>query len=468
MKLYPGTIKRRLLAAFIDYLILSTVATFYSYFFVALPYSGSQLGEKLLLTFYIIGMVPLWFYPVICEVLADGETVGKRCMGLRVVRTDGSPVTPAHSLQRFLMLNLSMLTLGLIDLMCCLMTKRCQRLGDIVADTMVVWKAPSHYALCSPGDYYLPPGYTDRWTDIEYALTLPDVAPSELAGYYRELQTYIAEANTHNYAPELVDYLERLLSTVHLKMFRRKSFGVVDTLAFALRSVPHAMYSARYAMLASLVLSLSCWTIGMYSQHADTDFFHTILGDSYYQTTVDNINSGNPMGIYGSVDSFYMFIEIFSNNFLVSMRLYFTGLLTFVGPLSFIVNNWVKFGAFDMFFVQNGLAAEAFIVPNEHGALELSSIIINGGAALLLGAGWLFPGRLTRRQALVRSARHSMLVFMSTLPVIFIAAFIESYVTRHTEWPMPAKLAIIFVSLFFIVGYYVVLPVIAKRHHHNS
>ncbi|MCF0180830.1 MAG: stage II sporulation protein M, partial [Muribaculaceae bacterium] len=121
-----------------------------------------------------------------------------------------------------------------------------------------------------------------------------------------------------------------------------------------------------------------------------------------------------------------------------------------------------------MFFVQNGLAAEAFIVPNEHGALELSSIIINGGAALLLGAGWLFPGRLTRRQALVRSARHSMLVFMSTLPVIFIAAFIESYVTRHTEWPMPAKLAIIFVSLFFIVGYYVVLPVIAKRHHHNS
>ena len=192
--------------------------------------------------------------------------------------------------------------------------------------------------------------------------------------------------------------------------------------------------------------------------------FRTVMGDSYANETIANMKNGKPMGIYGSSDEWNMLYSIFLNNLLVSMRVYVLGLIPFFGPLFMMLMNFVTFASFDVFFAQQGFLADALIAPNEHGVLELSTIIMNGGAAILLGTGWLFPGKLTRRQAWARSARHSLLVFISTIPILLVAAIIESFVTRHQEWPMALKLSIILISAIIIIGYYVVLPIYSKRH----
>lgn len=458
MTLYPATISRRFWAFVIDWLILgfaNTIASSVLAIIVSIEteYRLPEWIAFVVMTVYVIANV---FYFPLNEIVFGGETLGKRAVKIRVVRSDGSPVTAVHSFQRFLLLAVDVVaTMGLGGLISALISDKRQRIGDIVADTVVVNVNPAVYA---------DPDAASANSEYADFLLSTSASPMELAKEYRAMECKIATARTAKADAPVIDYLERLLSGIHLAMFRHRSHTLLDTFVFIFKSVPRAVYSARYAIGASLLIVVSAYAIGIYSQITDPEFFRLIHGDYYTETTLQNIAEGKPMGIYDSEGEWSMLFEIFFNNLFVTLRLMVLGLIAFFGPLYMLVTNFVSFASFDVFFAQQGLLTDALIAPNEHGVLELSTIIVNGGAALLLGTGWLFPGKLTRKQAWIRSARHSMLVFISTIPPLFTAAVIESFVTRHQEWPMAVKLTIILLSAIAIIGYYVVLPILSKRH----
>ena len=81
-----------------------------------------------------------WFYPVFFE-LTKGSTPGKSAFGMIVVHGNGTPVGWQASLIRNLLRTVDFLPLfygfGLVSM---LLSKRFQRLGDMAADTLVVYK----------------------------------------------------------------------------------------------------------------------------------------------------------------------------------------------------------------------------------------------------------------------------------------------------------------------------------------
>jgi len=91
-------------------------------------------------------------YDILFEVFASGRTPGKRLNGLRVVRTDGSPVgfftSAVRNVLRLADLLPGMYLAGIVSI---LVTRRNQRLGDLAAGTLVVrerrpslgWQAPA-------------------------------------------------------------------------------------------------------------------------------------------------------------------------------------------------------------------------------------------------------------------------------------------------------------------------------------
>jgi uncharacterized RDD family membrane protein YckC len=84
-----------------------------------------------------------WFYPVAFEVLADGQTPGKRLLGLRVLRADGAPIGWSRSTVRSLLSFVDFLPFGFAaGLVTTLVTGRHQRLGDLAAGTVVVHLDP--------------------------------------------------------------------------------------------------------------------------------------------------------------------------------------------------------------------------------------------------------------------------------------------------------------------------------------
>lgn len=80
-----------------------------------------------------------WFYGTVFEYLMHGQTPGKKSLGLRVVRTNGTPVDIVSSTGRNFLRTADALPFGYtVGLISMLMTRRLQRLGDLFFDTMVV------------------------------------------------------------------------------------------------------------------------------------------------------------------------------------------------------------------------------------------------------------------------------------------------------------------------------------------
>ncbi len=116
---------------------------------------GTSLGGLLGVGFYFLGIFLLnWWYFVFFERGPRGASPGKRAMGLRVVRTSGAPVGwGAAILRNFLRVVdgipilgidlLPLVPLGMLGMGFTLLTRRFQRIGDLLADTVVVYQQKS-------------------------------------------------------------------------------------------------------------------------------------------------------------------------------------------------------------------------------------------------------------------------------------------------------------------------------------
>ncbi|MFQ5557133.1 MAG: RDD family protein, partial [Acidimicrobiales bacterium] len=81
----------------------------------------------------------LFGYPVVLETINRGRTVGKMALGLRVITVEGAPVRFRHSAIRSMLQIVDFfLTVGGAAVVSALLSERGQRIGDLVAGTIVV------------------------------------------------------------------------------------------------------------------------------------------------------------------------------------------------------------------------------------------------------------------------------------------------------------------------------------------
>lgn len=113
------------------------LGVFIAAIFLVTPSIGGEMTTGLVLLFMFLME---WFYNVFFEAGAKGATPGQRSMKLRVMSLTGGPVTLAQAVMRnFLRVVDFMPGLYLTGIVCMLFTKRFQRLGDLVANTVVTY-----------------------------------------------------------------------------------------------------------------------------------------------------------------------------------------------------------------------------------------------------------------------------------------------------------------------------------------
>jgi len=128
-------------AAVVDFVLaaLVFVGALWSFSLLSdpLPAARPFFGVLVLVTFTIA-----WSYFVLLEWLWQGQTVGKRLYGLRVIRDDGAPAGFVAVLVRNVIRIVDFLPLFYgLGLLMIIFTSRSQRLGDLAAGTYVV-RAP--------------------------------------------------------------------------------------------------------------------------------------------------------------------------------------------------------------------------------------------------------------------------------------------------------------------------------------
>jgi uncharacterized RDD family membrane protein YckC len=79
-------------------------------------------------------------YPALCELVMRGRSPGKAALGLRVVTVEGGPIVARHAFTRSALGLIDFLIPpgGLVAVLTSLFSARSQRLGDLVAGTMVL------------------------------------------------------------------------------------------------------------------------------------------------------------------------------------------------------------------------------------------------------------------------------------------------------------------------------------------
>ena len=299
----------------------------------------------------------------------------------------------------------------------------------------------------------------DKWKATEQFVDHSDeVSPDELATAYEMLGADLSFAQTHYPESRITQYLNTLASALHNEIYRNKREKRSRLLTFWTREVPIVMWESRRLLLASFIVFALSALIGVVSTLGDADFPRIIMGDSYVDMTLENIRKGEPMGVYGNEEETSMFLSITLNNVMVSFMAFVMGIFTSFGTGWLLFCNGIMVGAFQTFFYQQGLLGESMLAIWLHGTLEISAIIVAGAAGLSMGNGWLMPGTYGRLVSFRRGAYRGLKIVIGTVPVFILAAFIEGFLTRHTEVPDIMRLVLILASLAFVIGYYVVLP----------
>ncbi len=154
---------------------------------IALPSLGDFGMGLFLLAIFLIN----WFYPVLFEIYMHGQTPGKKIMRIQVLLMDGALVNWGASMLRNLLRTVDFLpffyVLGFIAM---LFSKDFRRLGDLAANTMVVYKRHQQHQIDIPVSQALTPALAltarEQQSIVSYAERMRQFSPEraeELARY---------------------------------------------------------------------------------------------------------------------------------------------------------------------------------------------------------------------------------------------------------------------------------------------
>lgn len=134
-----ATVQQRIMAFGIDLLVLfgwvllSSVMVRNQF-----SYENQEVARNLL-------MIPAMAYSLIFESFVGGQSLGKRAMGLKVIKLDGRPASFNECFQRWIFRLLEIwLSLGAVAVLFISSGGRAQRIGDILAQTAVINTNPRY------------------------------------------------------------------------------------------------------------------------------------------------------------------------------------------------------------------------------------------------------------------------------------------------------------------------------------
>ncbi|MEY4902583.1 MAG: hypothetical protein RLZZ292_398 [Bacteroidota bacterium] len=103
---------------------------------------GEWFGDSSHLIAFFVYLFPLalfFSYHLLMEGLASGQSLGKKAIGIRVLRADGKEATFSDYLLRAILQLLDIIfTTGMLAILLISSTQNSQRLGDMAANTLVV------------------------------------------------------------------------------------------------------------------------------------------------------------------------------------------------------------------------------------------------------------------------------------------------------------------------------------------
>jgi uncharacterized membrane protein SpoIIM required for sporulation len=306
----------------------------------------------------------------------------------------------------------------------------------------------------------------EKWLEFEQVISKKErKSPDTVANLHIKIMNDLVYAQTYYPKSKVTTYLNKLAKSSFNSVYDSKRKDKNIFVYFFLEKVPLLAYQNRKYIYLAFIVFFCFFLIGLLSTFNDNQFARQILGNSYVNQTIENIESGDAMAIYKGGSNWGTFIGIYENNQRVGLFMFLSGLFLGLGTGFYVVENAIMVAVFQAFFYQYNSFFDSLKGIWIHGTYEIFGLIIESAAGYMVGASILFPGSLKRIESFLKGTKNAFYLFLSTIPFTIIAAFLEGYVTRFSNiMPTFFCFLIILFSLFSISYYYLYLPfVVAKK-----
>jgi uncharacterized membrane protein SpoIIM required for sporulation len=267
--------------------------------------------------------------------------------------------------------------------------------------------------------------------------TLPSADLREFGLLYRQAAADLSAVRADEAARTLEAYLNRLVSRAHNHIYSGDRMSLSSVWNFLSKGYPRIFRRLLPYTTVALAIFLAGALLGTLLTVARPQFMHAMLGPQmidkieHHQMWTDSILTAKPQESS----------RIMTNNIAVCFYTYAGGILAGLGTILLMFTNGLSIGVITTACTQHHMALSMWSFVAAHGALELPSIFISGGAGLRLASGLLFPGMLRRRDALALAGAESIRLLSGTIPMLVIAGILEAFLSP-THAPLALKFSV--------------------------
>ncbi|HEV8285739.1 MAG TPA: stage II sporulation protein M [Chitinophagaceae bacterium] len=297
--------------------------------------------------------------------------------------------------------------------------------------------------------------HKEKWAKAQQ---MPPTDADEMANNFTELVNDLAYAKTFYPTSKVTQYINGQASKIYLNIYRNRKEESNRIVDFWKYDLPLTIYKYRKVIFFMFIFFCVFFIVGFFSTRQDENFARQVLDDSYVNETIENIEKGDPFGVYKHGNSFLSWMGIMINNIRVALVYFAEGILFGIFTVRDLMRESIRLGAFYDIFFSRGLGLQWALAVLIHGMLELWSIILSGAAGVIFGMGFLFPGTVKRIESLKRAVKDGLKITVGILPALVVAAFFEGFVTRYYKMHWIFSSLILFSSATFIVWYFIIYP----------
>jgi uncharacterized membrane protein SpoIIM required for sporulation len=272
--------------------------------------------------------------------------------------------------------------------------------------------------------------------------SLSDREVARLPGLYRQTLAALSAARAISLDRNLLDFLNGLAARGFFAVYGTR-YRLFESLA-TFFGVHFPRTVRRY--LPHFLVAVACLVLGAFVGYAVTRadperYFSFIDAARAEGRTPSSAAEELKRVLYlksdGLLETFAAFL--FSNNSKVGMLCFTLGAAAGIPVVVLLLTNGMALGAMTAIHVEKGLAADwwGWVLP--HGITEFSALAMCGAAGLALGQALLFPGELSRRDALVARGKDGGTLVGGAIAMLFVAGMIEG-IFRQTVMGLDHRL----------------------------
>jgi uncharacterized membrane protein SpoIIM required for sporulation len=267
----------------------------------------------------------------------------------------------------------------------------------------------------------------------------------ELGLLYRQIAQDLSAVRADRGSRTQEEYLNQLLARAHNRIYSGKKLEPRRILRFFAVEYPRLFRRLFPWVAAAFLVFLAGGALGALLTFSRPAFMRLLLGPTmvssieHHRMWTQSIVTIKPQASSA----------IMTNNISVCFVAFAGGITAGLETLELLFLNGMLMGVIGMACAQARMSLDLWSFVAAHGALELPSIFISGGAGLRLASGLLFPGIYSRRDSLRRAAGESIRLLAGTVPLLIIAGTLEGFLSPSGA-PVAVKFligAVLFLAL---------------------